>query len=87
MAGVLHPPVGQLTRPDPVHEAVGSPAQLRRRDGSSVYDVAGSQLYTSAAVLADERFLVDAAHRRDGRAVATATSTWRCWSRSPTAST
>ena len=58
-----------LTRPDSVHKAVGSPAQLRRRDGSSVYSVAGSQLYTSAAVLAAERLLVDAAHRRDGRAV------------------
>ena len=68
---VLHPSQSiPLTRPDPVHTAVGSPAQLRRRDGSSVYDVAGSQLYTSATVLADERFLVDAAHRRDGRAVA-----------------
>ena len=70
VADVLNPKQSQqLTRPDPVHEAVGSPAQLRRRDGSSVYDVAGSQLYTSAAVLADERFLVDTAHRRDGRAV------------------
>ena len=59
----------RLTRPDPVHESIGSPQQLRRRDGSSVYDVAGSQLYSSATVLADEKFLVDAAHRRDGRAV------------------
>ena len=70
MHRVLHPPSRiPLTRPDPVHTALGSPAQLRRRDGSSVYDVAGSQLYTSATVLADEAFLVDAAHRRDGRAV------------------
>ena len=35
-----------------------------------MYDVAGSQTYTSATVLADEQFLVTTAHRRDGRAVA-----------------
>ena len=70
VARVLHPSQSvRLTRPDPVHASVGSPALLRRRDGSSVYDVAGSQTYTSATVLADERFLVAAAHRRDGRAV------------------
>jgi len=70
VAGVLHPDRSiPLTRPDPVHVAHGSPAQLRRRDGSSVYDVAGSQLYTSATVLADEKLLVAAARRRDGRAV------------------
>ena len=67
---VLHPSQSvPLTRPDPVHAALGSPGQLRRRDGSSVYDVAGSQLYTSARVLADERFLVDTAQLRDGRVV------------------
>jgi len=67
---VLHPSQSvPLTRPDPVHAALGSPEQLRRRDGSSVYDVAGSQLYTSARVLADEKFLVDTAQLRDGRAV------------------
>ena len=58
-----------LTRPDRVHAVIGSPALLQRRDGSSVYDVAGSQTYTSAAVLADEKFLVDAAQQRDGRTV------------------
>jgi DNA primase catalytic core len=70
VARVLHPSQSvRLTRPDPVHATLGSPDQLRRRDGSSVYDVAGSQTYTSPTVLADERFLVDAAHRRDGRTV------------------
>lgn len=42
------------------------PAALRRADGSSVYEVAGSTLYTSAAVLAAEQRLVDAAGRCDG---------------------
>jgi conjugative relaxase-like TrwC/TraI family protein len=67
---VLHPSQSvRLTRPDPVHASMGSPRKLSRRDGASVYDVAGSQLYTSATVLADEMFLVEAAHRRDGRVV------------------
>lgn len=43
------------------------PAQLRRIDGSSVYHVAGSDLFTSSAVLAAERRLVAAAGRTDGR--------------------
>jgi DNA primase catalytic core len=50
-----------------VPDSVTEPAQLRRSDGSSVYTVAGSQLYTSTAVIEAERFLVEAAQRRDGR--------------------
>ena len=50
---------------DPVTE----PAMLRRRDGSSVYTVAGARLYTSAAILAAEQRLLRLAGRRDGRAV------------------
>ena len=42
------------------------PAALRRQDGCSVYEVAGSTLYTSAAILAAEQRLVDAAGRYDG---------------------
>ena len=42
------------------------PAPLRRADGSSVYEVAGSTLYTSAAILAAEQRLVDTAGRFDG---------------------
>ncbi|SMX87187.1 DNA primase, catalytic core [Brevibacterium sp. Mu109] len=45
------------------------PPELRRADGSSVYTVAGADLYTSARVLAAEQRLVDAAGRRDGYAV------------------
>ncbi len=54
-----------LTRADNLVE----PAQLRRGDGSSVYSVAGSQLYTSSAVLKAERTLIDAAQCFDGRRV------------------
>ncbi len=42
---------------------------LRRRDASSVYTVAGSRMYTSAAILAAEQHLLRLAGRRDGRAV------------------
>ena len=64
VATVLHPhhsmPLGQ---PDPVQV----PDALRRADGTSVYEVAGSRLYTSAAVLADEAFIVQAATQLGGR--------------------
>ncbi|WP_137121114.1 MobF family relaxase [Segeticoccus rhizosphaerae] len=49
---------------------IREPARLRRRDGSSVYTVAGATLYTSARVLAAEQRLVAAAGREDGRTVA-----------------
>ena len=45
------------------------PEQLRRADGTSVYRVAGRDLYTSAAVLAAEQRLVQMAGRHDGRVV------------------
>ena len=55
-----------LERPvDPVREPDG----LRRRDGSSVYQVAGSQLFTSTATLQAEARLVAAAGRFDGKAL------------------
>ncbi len=53
-----------LARPD---VAITEPASLRRRDGSSVYTVAGSELFTSARILAAEQRLVSVAGRRDGR--------------------
>jgi conjugative relaxase-like TrwC/TraI family protein len=45
------------------------PKVLQRADGSSVYTVSGSQLYTSETVMAAERALVAAAQRADGRVV------------------
>ena len=47
---------------------VAEPDELRRSDGSSVYEVAGSALFTSPAILAAEQHLVEVAGRRDGHA-------------------
>lgn len=45
------------------------PEPQRRRDGSSVYTVAGADLFTSTKVIAAEKRLVEAASRTDGLAV------------------
>jgi conjugative relaxase-like TrwC/TraI family protein len=55
-----------LTRPD---DGISEPAALRRADGSSVYTVAGSELFTSARILAAEQRLVATAGRTDARVV------------------
>ncbi|WP_449561098.1 AAA family ATPase [Mycolicibacterium mageritense] len=47
------------------------PAALRRRDGSSVYTRNGTDLYTSAAIVAAERRIVHAATLQTGRVVST----------------
>jgi conjugative relaxase-like TrwC/TraI family protein len=54
-----------LAAPDGLEE----PEVLRRVDGSSVYTVAGSALYTSQRILDAEQRLVTTAGRRDGSAV------------------
>jgi limonene-1,2-epoxide hydrolase len=59
-----------LTRTD---DGISEPAVLRRVDGSSVYSVAGSDLFTSPQILAAERRLVAAAGRTDGRVADAAT--------------
>jgi TrwC relaxase len=51
VAEVLNTRSVALARPD---EAITEPATLRRSDGSSVYTVAGSDLFTSARILAAE---------------------------------
>jgi hypothetical protein len=53
-----------LTRPD---DGITEPVVLRRFDGSSVYTVAGSELFTSPRILAAEQRLVTTAGRTDGR--------------------
>jgi conjugative relaxase-like TrwC/TraI family protein len=53
-----------LTRTE---DGISEPETLRRSDGSSVYTVAGSELFTSARILAAEQRLVAAAGRTDGR--------------------
>ncbi len=72
-----------LTDADPVPV----PAALRRADGSSVYRVAGSDVYTSPAILTAEQHLLELARHTDGRADRRRDrSTWRCWSPPRTAS-
>jgi conjugative relaxase-like TrwC/TraI family protein len=55
-----------LTRTE---DGISEPAVLRRADGSSVYTVAGSELFTSARILEAEQRLVATAARIDGRVV------------------
>jgi limonene-1,2-epoxide hydrolase len=55
-----------LTRTD---DGISEPGVLCRVDGSSVYTVAGSELFTSARILAAEQRLVATAGRADGRVV------------------
>ena len=55
-----------LTRTE---DGISEPGVLRRSDGSSVYTVAGSKLFTSARILAAEQRLIAAAGRTDGRVV------------------
>ena len=80
-----HSPAGRLDQaagidPDPAPVAdpdadpdadrgVVEPVELRRSDGSSVYTVAGAEMFTSTRVLAAEERLVVAAGRADGHAV------------------
>ena len=54
-----------ISRPDRIDE----PAELRRTDGTSVYQVAGAQLYTSRRIVQAEQRIVAAAGRTDGRRV------------------
>jgi conjugative relaxase-like TrwC/TraI family protein len=50
-------------------DGISEPETLRRADGSSVYTVAGSELFTSNRILAAEQRLVATAGRTDGRVV------------------
>ena len=61
---VLHTQSTSLTRRD---DGISEPGVLRRADGSSVYTVAGSELFTSPRILAAEQRLVATAGRTDGR--------------------
>ena len=63
---VLHGRSVALVAP---RDNVEEPEALRRIDGSSVYGVAGADLYTSQRLLDAERRLVDAAEHRDGTTV------------------
>jgi conjugative relaxase-like TrwC/TraI family protein len=58
-----------LARPN---DGITEPAVLRRSDGTSVYTVAGSGLFTSTRILDAEERLVDTAGRYDGHALSLA---------------
>jgi conjugative relaxase-like TrwC/TraI family protein len=58
-----------LARPN---DGISEPAVLRRSDGTSVYTVAGSDLFTSTRILDAEQRLVDTAGRYDGYAISPA---------------
>ena len=60
-----HRSVALAAPPDGIEE----PGALRRVDGSSVYTVAGADLYTSQRILDAEQCLVATAGRRDGTVV------------------
>jgi conjugative relaxase-like TrwC/TraI family protein len=51
------------------HDGIEEPEVLRRVDGSSVYTVAGADLYTSQQILDAEQRLLTTAGRRDGSVV------------------
>ena len=63
---VLHSRSVPLAPPD---DGIQEPEVLRRVDGSSVYTVAGADLYTSQRILDAEQRLITTAGRRDGTAV------------------
>ena len=54
----------------PRDKGIDEPDELRRADGSSVYEVAGARLYTSRRIVDAEQRIVTAAGRTDGRRVA-----------------
>jgi DNA primase catalytic core len=58
-----------LARPN---DGITEPGVLRRSDGTSVYAVAGSDLFTSTRILQAEQRLVDTAGRYDGHAISAA---------------
>jgi conjugative relaxase-like TrwC/TraI family protein len=66
VAEVLHTRSVALTRTE---DNISEPASLRRADGFSVYTVTGSELFTSARILAAEQRLVATGGRTDGRVV------------------
>jgi hypothetical protein len=78
---VLHTLSLALTRPD---DGVNEPESLRRADGSSVYPVAGSDLFTPARILAADQRLVATACRTEDASLTPALWSWHCWNQPPT---
>ena len=66
VARVLSPAMSISLTP---HRETDEPAALRRLDGASVYEIAGSHRYSSTAILDAEQRVLAHANRRDGRAL------------------
>ena len=79
---VLHSRSVPLAPPD---DGIEEPEVLRRVDGSSVYTVAGADLYTSQRILDAEQRLITTAGRHDGTVVDESAVDWRCSRWPPTA--
>jgi hypothetical protein len=65
-------------------DTITEPVSLRRSDGSSVYTVAGADLFTSTRILDAERRLVATARPPAGAASMRSRCIWRFWSRRQT---
>ena len=70
-----HRSIALAAPPDGIEE----PAVLRRVDGSSVYTVAGADLYTSRRILDAEQRLLAAAGQRGGTVVDPSSLILLCW--------
>jgi hypothetical protein len=66
---VVEASLARSVRLTTVEHPSGIPAELRRRDGASVFTVAGTEQYTSLRILGAEQRLLDAADRTDGHAL------------------
>jgi conjugative relaxase-like TrwC/TraI family protein len=68
-ASVMEEAIAQSVRLTPVDDPANLPIEARRRDGASVFTVAGSTQYTSRRILAAEQRVLDAAALTDGVAL------------------
>lgn len=67
---ILHRALAQSLPVGPGGDGIEEPALLRRRDGTSMYEVAGLRLFTSQEVIDAEARITAAANQTDGRRTA-----------------
>jgi conjugative relaxase-like TrwC/TraI family protein len=68
-ASLMEEAIARSVRLTPVDDPADVPPEERRRDGASVFTVAGSTQYTSTRILAAEQRVLDAAAVTDGQAL------------------
>ena len=68
-ASVMEEAITRSVRLTPIDDPADVPPEERRRDGASVFTVAGSTQYTSTRILAAEQRVLDAAALTDGQAL------------------